>query len=206
MRSLATRQSNLALSKYVAEAVEVLKAAEYDLILLETSGIGQSDTEILEHSDASLYVMTPEFGAATQLEKIDMLDFADVVAINKFDKRGALDALRDVKKQFQRNHGLWHEDPKNLPVYGTIASQFNDPGMNTLYRKLINKIDERTNSALNSTFNTTEDTSEKIFIIPPARVRYLSEISENNRSYDEKLFLRQKWLRNYTEFIKLLNL
>lgn len=186
MRSLATRQSNLALSKYVAEAVEVLKAAQFDLILLETSGIGQSDTEILEHSDASLYVMTPEFGAATQLEKIDMLDFADVVAINKFDKRGALDALRDVKKQFQRNHGLWHEDPKNLPVYGTIASQFNDPGMNTLYRKLINKIDERTNSDLNSTFNATEDTSEKIFIIPPARVRYLSEISENNRSYDEK--------------------
>lgn len=186
MRSLATRQSNLALSKYVAEAVEVLKAAQFDLILLETSGIGQSDTEILEHSDASLYVMTPEFGAATQLEKIDMLDFADVVAINKFDKRGALDALRDVKKQFQRNHGLWHEDPKNLPVYGTIASQFNDPGMNTLYRKLINKIDERTNSDLNSTFNATEDTSEKIYIIPPARVRYLSEIAENNRSYDEK--------------------
>ena len=99
MRSLATRQSNLALSKYVNEAVEVLKAAEYDLIILETSGIGQSDTEILEHSDVSLYVMTPEFGAATQLEKIDMLDFADLVAINKFDKRGALDALRDVKKQ-----------------------------------------------------------------------------------------------------------
>ncbi|MGM0391117.1 MAG: methylmalonyl-CoA mutase family protein [Bacteroidota bacterium] len=186
MRSLATRQSNLALSKYVAEAVEVLKAAGYDLILLETSGIGQSDTEIIEHSDASLYVMTPEFGAATQLEKIDMLDFADVVAINKFDKRGALDALRDVKKQYQRNHGLWHEDPESLPVYGTIASQFNDPGMNTLYRKLMNKIDERTNSALNSTFLTNEDTSEKIYIIPPSRVRYLSEISENNRSYDEK--------------------
>ncbi|MFN4763322.1 methylmalonyl-CoA mutase family protein [Gillisia sp. Q332] len=186
MRSLATRQSNLALSKYVAEAVEVLKAAGYDLILLETSGIGQSDTEIIEHSDASLYVMTPEFGAATQLEKIDMLDFADVVAINKFDKRGALDALRDVKKQYQRNHGLWHDDPESLPVYGTIASQFNDPGMNTLYRKLINKIDERTNSALNSTFLTNEDTSEKIYIIPPSRVRYLSEISENNRSYDEK--------------------
>lgn len=100
MRSLATRQSNLALSKYVSEAIEVLKAANYDLIVLETSGIGQSDTEILEHSDVSLYVMTPEFGAATQLEKIDMLDFADLVAINKFDKRGALDALRDVKKQY----------------------------------------------------------------------------------------------------------
>ncbi len=186
MRSLATRQSNLALSKYVAEAVDVLKAAKYDLIILETSGIGQSDTEIIEHSDASLYVMTPEFGAATQLEKIDMLDFADVVAINKFDKRGALDALRDVKKQYQRNHGLWHEDPETLPVYGTIASQFNDPGMNTLYRKLINKIDEKTNSTLNSTFESLEDKSEKIYIIPPSRTRYLSEIAENNRSFDEK--------------------
>lgn len=186
MRSLATRQSNLALSKYVAEAVEVLKAARYDLILLETSGIGQSDTEIIEHSDASLYVMTPEFGAATQLEKIDMLDFADIVAINKFDKRGALDALRDVKKQYQRNHGLWHEDPETLPVFGTIASQFNDPGMNTLYRELINKIDEKTSSELNTTFHINTDKSEKIYIIPPSRTRYLSEISENNRAYDEK--------------------
>ena len=185
MRSLATRQSNLALSKYVSEAVDVLKAANFDLIILETSGIGQSDTEILEHSDASLYVMTPEFGAATQLEKIDMLDFADLVAINKFDKRGSLDALRDVKKQYQRNHGLWHEDPEKLPVYGTIASQFNDPGMNTLYRKLMNKIEEKTNAGLSSEFHINEDKSEKIFIIPPKRTRYLSEISENNRSYDE---------------------
>ena len=136
MRSLATRQSNLALSKYVQDAVEVLKAAEFDLIILETSGIGQSDTEILDHSDASLYVMTPEFGAATQLEKIDMLDFADLVAINKFDKRGAKDALRDVKKQYQRNHNLWDADLNTLPVYGTIASQFNDPGMNILYINL----------------------------------------------------------------------
>lgn len=185
MRSLATRQSNLALSKYVAEAVQILKAAEYDVIILETSGIGQSDTEILEHSDASLYVMTPEFGAATQLEKIDMLDFADLVAINKFDKRGALDALRDVKKQYQRNHGLWHEDPETLPVFGTIASQFNDPGMNTLYRNVINKIDEKTGASLNSTFKTNKEQSEKIYVIPPNRIRYLSEISENNRSYDE---------------------
>lgn len=184
MRSLATRQSNLALSKYVAEAIQVLKAAKYDIIILETSGIGQSDTEILEHSDVSLYVMTPEFGAATQLEKIDMLDFADLVAINKFDKRGSLDALRDVKKQYQRNHNLWDANPDDLPVFGTIASQFNDPGMNTLYKKIMDKIAEKTNSDLKSTFEITREMSEKIFVIPPNRTRYLSEIAENNRSYD----------------------
>ena len=190
MRSLATRQSNLALSKYVAEAIQVLKAANYDLIILETSGIGQSDTEILEHSDVSLYVMTPEFGAATQLEKIDMLDFADLVAINKFDKRGALDALRDVKKQYQRNHGLWHSDPESLPVFGTIASQFNDPGMNTLYREIMDKIEEETESGLKSDFHISREMSEKIFVIPPSRTRYLSEIAENNRAYDEKAALQ----------------
>lgn len=185
MRSLATRQSNLALSKYVNEAVEVLKAAEYDLIILETSGIGQSDTEILEHSDVSLYVMTPEFGAATQLEKIDMLDFADLVAINKFDKRGALDALRDVKKQYMRNHSLWHADPDTMPVFGTIASQFNDPGMNTLYKAIMDKIAEKTEADLKSTFEISKEMSEKIFVIPPSRTRYLSEIAENNRAYDK---------------------
>jgi len=155
MRSLATRQSNLALSKYVAEAIQVLKAAQYDLIILETSGIGQSDTEIMDHSDVSLYVMTPEFGAATQLEKIDMLDFADLVALNKFDKRGALDAIRDVKKQFQRNHNLWDANPDDMPVFGTIASQFNDPGMTH-------------------------------------RTRYLSEIAENNRKYDETALAQEQ--------------
>ncbi|MGY5849828.1 methylmalonyl-CoA mutase family protein [Salegentibacter sp. F14] len=186
MRSLATRQSNLALSKHVAEAVEVLKASGFDLIILETSGIGQSDTEIMDHSDVSLYVMTPEFGAATQLEKIDMLDFADLVAINKFDKRGAQDALRDVKKQYQRNHQLWDEKPGNLPVYGTIASQFNDPGMNTLYREVMDKIVEKTDVDLKSNFEVSAEMSEKIFVIPPKRTRYLSEIAENNRAYDEK--------------------
>ncbi|WP_435579604.1 methylmalonyl-CoA mutase family protein [Gilvibacter sp.] len=186
MRSLATRQSNLALSKYVNEAVEVLKAAEFDLIILETSGIGQSDTEILEHSDISLYVMTPEFGAATQLEKIDMLDFADLVAINKFDKRGALDALRDVKKQYMRNHNLWDTPQEQLPVYGTIASQFNDPGMNTLYRKVMDTLVERTGAELSSTYEVTDAMSEKIYVIPPARTRYLSEIAENNRAYDDR--------------------
>ncbi len=186
MRSLATRQSNLALSKHVAEAVEVLKAAHYDLIILETSGIGQSDTEILEHSDVSLYVMTPEFGAATQLEKIDMLDFADIVAINKFDKRGALDALRDVKKQYARNHGLWHTNEDELPIFGTIASQFNDPGMNSLYKKVMDTLVEKAESKLISNMAVSREMAEKIYVIPPSRTRYLSEISENNRAYDAK--------------------
>ena len=186
MRSLATRQSNLALSKYVNEAVQVLKAAEFDLIILETSGIGQSDTEIIEHSDTSLYVMTPEFGAATQLEKIDMLDFADLVAINKFDKRGALDAIRDVKKQYMRNNNLWHVHMDEMPVFGTIASQFNDPGMNSLYKAIMDKLVEQTGVDLKSDMEITKEMSEKIYVIPPARVRYLSEIAESNRAYDKK--------------------
>ena len=192
MRSLATRQSNLALSKYVADAIQVIKAAKYDIIILETSGIGQSDTEIMDHSDVSLYVMTPEFGAATQLEKIDMLDFADLVALNKFDKRGALDALRDVKKQYQRNHNLWDANPDDMPVFGTIASQFNDPGMNTLYKSIMDKIVEKTDSDLKSTFEVTREMSEKIFVIPPHRTRYLSEIAESNRKYDETALSQQK--------------
>jgi isobutyryl-CoA mutase len=185
MRSLATRQSNLALSKHVQEAIDIVKAAHFDLIVLETSGIGQSDTEIMDHSDVALYVMTPEYGAATQLEKIDMLDFADIIAINKFDKKGALDALRDVKKQYQRNHQLFTQDPDTMPVYGTIASQFNDPGMNSLYKSVMDKMVEKTNANLKSTYHISDEMSEKIYIIPPARTRYLSEISENNRGYDK---------------------
>lgn len=185
MRSLATRQANLALSAHIDTAKDILKVAGYDLIILETSGIGQSDTEITDHSDVSLYVMTPEYGAATQLEKIDMLDFADVISLNKFDKRGALDALRDVKKQFQRNHKLFDQDPDEMPVFGTIASQFNDPGVNALYATLINTITERTGADLATNFDTKQELSEKIFIIPPNRVRYLSEIADNNRNYDK---------------------
>ncbi len=185
MRSLATRQANLALSAHIDTAKDILKVAGYDLIILETSGIGQSDTEITDHSDVSLYVMTPEYGAATQLEKIDMLDFADVIALNKFDKRGALDALRDVKKQFQRNHQLFNQDPDKMPVFGTIASQFNDPGVNSLYATLIKTIQTNTNADLNTSYGTTQELSEKIYIIPPKRVRYLSEIAENNRSYNQ---------------------
>lgn len=184
MRSLATRQSNLALSKHVASAIEVLKKAAYDLIILETSGIGQSDTEITEHSDLSLYVMTPEYGAATQLEKIDMLDFADLIALNKFDKRGALDALRDVKKQYMRNHNLWDTPMDEMPIYGTIASQFNDPGMNSLYRAVIDSVNKKfPDKNLKSSFEITSEMSEKQFIIPPNRTRYLSEITEVNRNY-----------------------
>jgi methylmalonyl-CoA mutase len=200
MRSLATRQSNLALSKYVKEAIDVIKAAQFDLIILETSGIGQSDTEIIEHSDMSLYVMTPEYGAATQLEKIDMLDFADIIALNKFDKKGSLDALRDVKKQYQRNHQLFDKDPDLMPVFGTIASQFNDPGMNRLYKSIMNKLVEKTGANLKSDYHISEEMSEKIYIIPPARNRYLSEISENNRNYD-------KWVAKQAEIAdKLLGL
>jgi methylmalonyl-CoA mutase len=185
MRSLATRQSNLALSKHVKEAVAILKAAEFDLIILETSGIGQSDTEILDHSDVSLYVMTPEYGAATQLEKIDMLDFADIIALNKFDKRGSLDALRDVQKQYKRNHQLWNTADDELPVFGTIASQFNDPGMNRLYKAVMDVIVKKTGANLKSDFHITDEMSEKIFIIPPNRTRYLSEITETIRNYNQ---------------------
>jgi methylmalonyl-CoA mutase cobalamin-binding domain/chain len=191
MRSLATRQSNLALSKYVQDAIDICKFAQFDLIVVETSGIGQSDTEIIEHSDTALYVMTSEYGAATQLEKIDMLDFADIIAINKFDKRGSLDAMRDVKKQYKRNHNLWDANDEDLPIYGTIASQFNDPGTNTLYRKIMDKLVEKTGiTALQSSFEITEKMSEKVYIIPPDRVRYLAEICENADTY--ALFVKEQ--------------
>ncbi|MBY0543224.1 MAG: methylmalonyl-CoA mutase family protein [Sphingobacteriaceae bacterium] len=185
MRSLATRQANLALSKNVQESIDICKAAGYDLIIVETSGIGQSDTEITEHCDVSLYVMTPEFGAATQLEKIDMLDFADLVAINKFDKRGALDALRDVRKQYKRNHNLFDAKDEEIPVYGTMASQFNDPGMNNLFVALIKGIKEKTGVDFVSLMEMTATQSEKIYIIPPDRIRYLSEIAEASETYNE---------------------
>ncbi|MBN1198473.1 MAG: methylmalonyl-CoA mutase family protein [Bacteroidales bacterium] len=185
MRSLATRQSNLALSRYVKDAITITKAAGFDLIIVETSGIGQSDTEIVDHSDLTLYVMTPDFGAASQLEKIDMLDFADLIAINKFDKRGALDALRDVKKQYQRNHNRFHDDLDLMPVYGTVASQFNDPGVNKLYQAIISTIRERTGVSFPSHFSGKDEMEEKIFIIPPSRIRYMAEIAETVRGYNQ---------------------
>ena len=181
MRSLATRQYNAALNKHIDGTIAILKNAGFDLIILETSGIGQSDSEIVDHADTSVYVMTPEFGAASQLEKIDMLDFANMIVINKFDKRGSLDALRDVKKQYQRNHDLWHEDPETMPVYGTIASQFNDPGVNTVFNKMMDLLYPEKQLT-----DLPEGDSSKQYIIPPSRVRYLSEISETIRAYDKE--------------------
>ena len=183
MRSLATRQSNLALSRYVRDAIHVAKVAGFDLVIVETSGIGQSDTEIVDHSDVPLYVMTPEYGAASQLEKIDMLDFADLVAINKFDKRGAADALRDVKKQYQRNQKLFDRPVEEMPVYGTVASQFNDPGVNSFFRALMKTLAEKTGAVLQGV-TAPGDAQEKILIIPPSRTRYLAEIAESVRNYN----------------------
>jgi methylmalonyl-CoA mutase len=187
MRSLATRQANLALSKHVQESIDICKVAGYDLIIVETSGIGQSDTMITDYCDLSLYVMTPEFGAATQLEKIDMLDFADIVALNKFDKRGALDAIRDVRKQYKRNHKLFEAKDDDIPVYGTMASQFNDPGMNTLFVALMKTIKAKTGVDFTKTTNfaSQHGSSEKSYIIPPDRTRYLAEIAESSQAYSD---------------------
>ncbi|HEU4320738.1 MAG TPA: methylmalonyl-CoA mutase family protein [Acidimicrobiia bacterium] len=179
MRSLATRQANLALSPHIHNAVSIVKAAGYDLVLLETSGIGQSDTEIVDHSDVSMYVMTPDYGAATQLEKIDMLDFADLVAINKADKVGAADALRDVRKQYKRNHLEFTTDDDRLPIYLTIASDFNDPGTNRFYQAFASRI------GLDSSLDLPVIYEAKQHVVPPERTGYLAEIVEAVRKYDE---------------------
>ncbi|MGE5354686.1 MAG: methylmalonyl-CoA mutase family protein [Deltaproteobacteria bacterium] len=184
MRSMATRSSNISLSRYIKEASNILKIAGMDLIILESSGIGQADSEIVEYADLSLYIMTPEYGAPTQLEKIDMLDFADCIAINKFDKRGALDALKYVRKQYRRNHNLWDGEDEDLPVVGTVASQFNDTGTTNLYKKLLKLIEIKTGKVYNSEINKLIEDEQNQEIIPPNRVRYLSEISEENRKYN----------------------
>ncbi len=187
MRSLATRDSGGALSNYVGEALNICRQAGYDWILLESAGVGQGDSSILDFSDASLYVMTPEYGAASQLEKINMLDYADVIAINKFDKAGALDALRDVRKQYVRSHGLWDTPADTLPVFGTIAAQFNDPGVKDLFERLVWVMGQKENKTFPKLDlpHAVQALTSKAPIIPPSRVRYLSEISESVREYNQ---------------------
>ncbi len=186
MRSLATRDDNTALSAHVQEAIDICREAAFDFIILESAGVGQSDASILDFCDVSLYVMTPEYGAASQLEKINMLDYADVICINKFDKAGALDALHDVRKQYKRNHGLWSAKDEELPVVGTIAAQFNDAGVNELFEQLLLAIQRKTNVSFGdiALHGHGAETTTQSQIIPPKRVRYLAEIAENNRSYD----------------------
>ena len=186
MRSMATRENNVSVSPHIHSALNILKIAKPDVIVLETSGIGQSGSEITDIADVSMYVMTPEYGASTQLEKIDMLDYADLVALNKSDKRGALDALQAVKKQFQRNHLLFEQPLEEMPVYSTKASQFNDWGTTELYNELIKKVNEKFDG-LNLSGYIEQNVSEETTIIPPKRVRYLSEIVETNRAYDKEV-------------------
>jgi methylmalonyl-CoA mutase len=183
LRSMATRRANVALSSAVADAIAVLEIAGFDLIVLETSGIGQSDSEIADHADLSLYVMTPEFGAQSQLEKIDMLDYADFVAINKFDRRGSRDALRDVRKQYQRNKKAFDRPPEAMPVYGTMAANFADPGTNTLYLAIARALDRLRPGRFASTvpFKTGEPSTAHV--VPADRARYLAEIADGNRRY-----------------------
>jgi isobutyryl-CoA mutase len=185
MRSLATRDAGSEISKALPDAVAACKAAGFDLVIVETSGIGQGDAAIVPHVDVSLYVMTPEFGAASQLEKIDMLDFADFVAINKFDRKGAQDALRDVRKQYQRNRELFRVAPEEMPVYGTIASRFNDDGVTALYQAIARELrthglamDEGTLPGVATRCSTRQHA-----IVPASRVRYLAEIAETVRGY-----------------------
>ena len=187
MRSLATRDSHSELSAAIHDAIDVVKAAGFDLIIVETSGIGQGDARIVDIADASLYVMTCEFGAPTQLEKIDMLDFADLVALNKFERKGAEDALRNVRKQYRRNRNLFQGSDEELPVYGTIAAQFNDPGTNVLYRALLDTLNAKKGLNWCSKMEITEKESLKKYIIPPDRVHYLGEIVLAARSYRKRV-------------------
>lgn len=186
MRSMATRENNVSVSPFVHTALNVLKLAHPDVIILETSGIGQSGSEVSDIADVSMYVMTPEYGASTQLEKIDMLDYADLIALNKSDKRGALDALQAVRKQFQRNHLLWENQLDEMPVFATKASQFNDHGTTELFNTLVKKVNEKFSSTGLQEFLEQEITSDTT-IIPGKRVRYLSEIVENNTQYDQQV-------------------
>lgn len=186
MRSMATRATNRTTSKAVRGAVEICKTAGFDLVIIETSGIGQSDTEIMEVAEIPLYVMTSEYGAATQLEKINMLDLAELVVLNKFEKKGSQDALRDVRKQMKRNRGAWEVKPEQMPVYPTIAAQFNDEGVNRLFKALVDQVNARYELKWDPKSYTNAEPAEDIQsqgIIPGKRQRYLSEISETIRDY-----------------------
>jgi methylmalonyl-CoA mutase len=185
MRSLATRDAGSEISQALPEVIAACKVAGFDLVIVETSGIGQGDAAIVQHVDLSMYVMTPEFGAASQLEKIDMLDFADFVAINKFDRKGAQDAQRDVAKQYQRNRELWTQKPDEMPVYGTQASRFNDDGVTALYQGILPALIARGLKAKPSQLAmvTTKSSTGKNVIVPPARSRYLAEIADAVRNY-----------------------
>jgi methylmalonyl-CoA mutase len=207
MRSVATRQAHLALSKSIHDILCILKSSRFDLVIIETSGIGQSDTEIVDLSDLSVYVMTPEYGSATQLEKIDMLDYADMVVINKFDKRGALDAIRDVKKQFQRNHMLFDKNPEEMPVFGTVASNSRDVGTDRFYLALMEQLKIKSNGRFEAgRWEDLPESSDTISVIPDSKVRYLSEISELIRNYNQSALNKSKvadQLYNLKETIKL---
>jgi isobutyryl-CoA mutase len=185
MRSLATREAGSEISQALPDVIAACKVAGFDLVIVETSGIGQGDAAIVPHVDVSMYVMTPEFGAASQLEKIDMLDFADFIAINKFDRKGALDALRDVAKQYQRNRELWSKRPDEMPVYGTQASRFNDDGVTALYQGLLPKLAQFGLQAKPGKLAAVDVkySSGKHVIVPPARARYLAEIADTVRGY-----------------------
>lgn len=186
MRSLATRGSRTELSSSIGDVLDVVLVAGYDLIIVETSGIGQGDAEITNYTDLSMYVMTSEFGAPTQLEKIDMIDFADVIAINKFERKGSEDALRQVQKQFQRSRELWDEPIDNMPVYGTIASQFNDKGTNALFAALVHLINKKTGSDWETGYEQFAKTQKQDVIIPNDRRYYLREITDTVRGYHKK--------------------
>ncbi|MCC6796234.1 MAG: methylmalonyl-CoA mutase family protein [Candidatus Hydrogenedentes bacterium] len=187
MRSLATRTKGSEISASLSDAIAVVKSAGYDLVIVETAGIGQGDAGIVPLVDISLYVMTAEFGAPTQLEKIDMLDFAHLVAINKFERKGSEDALRHVRKQYQRNHKLFDTKPEDMPVYGTIASKFNDDGVTALYHGVLDALNEKTKVEWKSTLArpAQKHSSSRAIVVPPERVRYLAEIAESIRRYRE---------------------
>ncbi len=198
MRSLATRNTGNELSNALADSIKLAQAANFDLILVETAGIGQGDSAIVPLVDKTIYVMTAEYGASSQLEKIDMIDFADLIAINKFERKGSLDALRDVRKQYQRNHKLFDSAPEEMPVYGTIAAKFNDDGVTALYHAILNLINPENKSAWQSAIpcKDIKTSSSKTVVIPAARISYLAEISQTIRDYhqhvDQQALLAEK--------------